>query len=153
MMIASDGGQGGFSLSKTPILAIMLLVLAAMLTFFAVKYCSGSSHLRKARKYYESGNFAGAATEALAEVEKNPQSVDGWVMLGDANEALAEIGRSDVKTYMEHVCIALDAWGRSLSLFHNPNIASKKAALETRTQDIVGPDGKSYGRCANTETP
>ena len=144
--------KGIFQTHRYPVLAILILALLNSTIWFGYKSCGGDPHLRKAREFYEAGQFAQAANEAEIFISNNPNFVDGYNILGAAHAALADISRgSDFKKFMEHACAAINAYKKSTSIAYNNNIASKAAILEQQTQGQYDSEGKPYG-CENTGT-
>ena len=141
--------KGIFQTHRYPVLAILLIGLINFTIWFGYKSCGGDPHLRKAMEFYEAGNFAGAASEAEIYISNNPNVVNGYNILGDAQAALADISRGgDFKTFMEHACAAIRAYKKSTSIAYNNNVASKAVILEQQTQGLYDSEGKPYG-CEN----
>ena len=146
---ATDSIKGILQTYRYPALAIVIIGLLNVIAWLFIRSCSGDPHLRKAKEFYEAGNFAQAASEAEIFISNNPNVVNGYNILGDAQMALAEFSRGDFKTYMEHACAAIKAYKKSVSIAYNNNIASKAAVLEMRTQGQYDSEGKPFG-CENT---
>ena len=148
--IVAEGSRSILTARALPVIVLILVGSSFSISMIYLKSCYGNSHLKQARKLFETGDFQAAATEADTCIQEEPDTLVCMDMLADAHAAMV-MSAPDQETRMMHACTALKTYAKRLDKLYNNNVAARMHVLAQRFEMSVE-KGVIYGGCTEGQT-